>query len=82
MTGHVHDYIFAPSMLGPYGRQDVHLHLCKNGACSSVMVGDGKQCKGRDDPHVEKTLTIATHSWSHRENEGRALVDDMLGWQQ
>jgi hypothetical protein len=69
---HRHEYHALYWHLGPYGRQDVHLHPCFTEGCDFNMVGPGRSC-GPKDKHVAKKLTIAKNAWSNRENEGKPL---------
>lgn len=41
---------------GPYGRQDVHVHDCREPSCERVLVGVGRECQGKDSPHHRETL--------------------------
>ncbi len=64
--------------LGPYGRQDVHLHSClDHERCGIVLVGEGRDCKGRDggQRHVRKRLAISATGWQNKHMEGTSLYD-------
>jgi hypothetical protein len=42
--------------LGPYGRQDIHVHSCFNQDCSRVLIGKGRKCDGKPETHHRETL--------------------------
>ncbi len=44
-------------VLGPYGRQDVHVHPCHTEGCDRVLLGEGRTCKGKGGRHWRATLT-------------------------
>lgn len=58
--------------LGPYGRQDIHLHprFDKEGT-DDVLVGFGFHCTPKG-LHARKRLTIGS-KWSNRSQEGQPL---------
>lgn len=72
MAEHRHEFHRLWWHLGPYGRQDVHLHPC-GGSCKVELVGIGRDCDGDQSTHVRKTLTERS-AWSKREHEGAALL--------
>jgi hypothetical protein len=41
---------------GRYGPQDVHYHPCIEDGCNRVLIADGRDCGGHDQPHKRKTL--------------------------
>lgn len=59
-----HKHVFAALWwgLGPYGRQDVHIHSCTEGEpgdCARVVVGpDRKRCDGNMATHKRATLPL------------------------
>jgi hypothetical protein len=53
---HRHEFTALYSHFGPYGRQDVHLHLCFDEDCHRVLVGDGRDCDGKAESHHRETL--------------------------
>jgi hypothetical protein len=56
---HRHWFHAWPTHFGPYGRQDVHYHVCcagEPGSCWRVLVGAGRECDGKPESHHRETL--------------------------
>lgn len=70
--GHDHEFTALPWHLGPFGRQDVHLHSCFTRNCHRVLVALGRDCDHKAE-HVERTLTISASSWQTKDHEGAPL---------
>lgn len=71
---HKHWFTSLWYQLGPYGRQDVHLHSCIEGGelgarCDRVLVGEGRECEGAKQKHWRATLG---GKWSDAAQEGEA----------
>lgn len=73
MSTHVHVFNGLWWTLGPFGRQDIHLHPCENQRCKTEMVGVGHSCGGKDTKHVP-LLLVAGSSWSQKSAEGSELA--------
>lgn len=62
MSAHKHGFSALWYGLGPYGRQDVHIHPCvagEAGDCDRVVVGpDRKRCDGNMATHKRATLPL------------------------
>jgi hypothetical protein len=59
--------------LGPYGRQDIHLHPCiDHQGCDAQLVGLGEKCDPSAE-HFQKKLSIAVNHWSDKSMEGKPL---------
>lgn len=59
--------------LGPFGRQDIHLHPRIDRDTLDVLVGFGRECVREPGRlHVQKRLTAGA-AWSKRGTEGQPL---------
>lgn len=53
---HKHIFTALGCTFGPYGRQDVHYHVCFTEGCSRVLVGECRACDGRPESHHREAL--------------------------
>lgn len=53
---HKHTFTALWWHLGPFGRQDVHIHSCFDVDCDRVVVGPGRSCDGDRETHWRETL--------------------------
>lgn len=56
---HEHAFAVLYHHLGPYGRQDVHVHPCIEGGpgtCWRAVIGPGRTCDGKPETHWRQTL--------------------------
>ena len=73
-TARKHEYHAMYWHLGPFGRQDVHLHPCIcHDNSDAQLVGLGRGCDPNGE-HVEKKLGIAKNHWTAKRNEGQPLT--------
>lgn len=78
---HEHTFTALYWHLGPYGRQDVHVHSCFDEDCHRVLIGSGRRCDGVEGEHWRATLGDESLSIDSASAPEPQQVSPPDGWQ-
>jgi len=56
---HKHKWTALWDHFGPYGRQDVHRHVCFVEGCDAHLIGPGRDCSGKRSGHKVEAFPVS-----------------------
>lgn len=62
MSPHEHEFTALYWHFGPYGPQDAHVHDCFDRRCSSVLIGEGRECSKGGVHELKRLSDVAQGS--------------------